>query len=180
MKQEVPPTYHGIAKPTRILGIDPGLQITGYAVIESSNAKPRICEAGIIRSSESRSASDMPIRLAKLYNDLVDVFEQYKPGAVAVEQLFAHYQHPRTAILMGHARGVILLAAAKNDIPVVNYNATQVKKTITGSGRAGKKQMQLTIQQELGLRQLPEPPDVADALAIALCHYYQLKTTVEY
>src|SRR5262249_11340055 len=88
------------------------------------------------------------------------------------EQLYAHYQHPRTAILMAHARGVIFLAAGQRGLPVVSFNATRIKKTITGSGRASKEQMQRTIQRELGLAKLPEPPDVADALAVALCHYH--------
>src|SRR5207237_2576500 len=98
--------------------------------------------------------------------------EQFQPSVLAVEQLYAHYQHPRTAILMGHARGTILLAAAQRGLEVVSYNATRIKKTITGSGRASKEQMQRTIQRELGLAQVPEPADVADALAAALCHYY--------
>jgi crossover junction endodeoxyribonuclease RuvC len=101
--------------------------------------------------------------------------EQYRPDAVAVEQLYAHYQHPRTAILMAHARGVLFLAAGQRAIPVVSYNATRIKKTVTGSGRASKDQVQRTIQRELNLDQLPEPPDVADALAAALCHYYTRK-----
>jgi crossover junction endodeoxyribonuclease RuvC len=92
-----------------------------------------------------------------------------------VEQLYAHYHHPRTAILMAHARGVIFLAAAQRQLPVTSYNATRVKKTITGNGRAPKDQVQRTIQRELGLRELPEPADVADALAVALCHYYAQK-----
>ena len=101
--------------------------------------------------------------------------DQYHPGVVVVEQLFAHYDHPRTAILMAHARGVILLAAGQRDMPVQSYNATRIKKIVTGNGHASKDQMQRTIQRELGLPQLPEPPDVADALAAALCHYYLLK-----
>ena len=103
------------------------------------------------------------------------LIDQLKPRIVVVEQLYAHYQHPRTAILMGHARGVILLAASLRDLPVVSYNATRIKKTVTGSGRASKEQVQRTVQRELGLAQLPEPPDVADALAAALCHYYVQK-----
>ena len=94
---------------------------------------------------------------------------------MAVEQLYAHYEHPRTAILMAHARGVLLLAAGQNGLPVVSYNATRIKKTVTGNGRATKEQVQRTIQRELGLAAVPEPPDVADALAAALCHYYVLK-----
>ena len=91
---------------------------------------------------------------------------------MAVEQLFAHYDHPRTAILMAHARGVILLTAGQRDLPLVSYAATRIKKTITGSGRASKEQVQHAIQRELGLAEVPEPPDVADALAAALCHYH--------
>jgi crossover junction endodeoxyribonuclease RuvC len=160
---------------TRILGIDPGLQITGYAVVESSPRGPLVCEAGVIRSTEGRAAADMAPRLCSLYDGLMEVLDQFHPGAVAVEQLYAHYHHPRTAILMGHARGVIFLAAGQRQLPVVSYNATSIKKTITGSGRASKEQVQRTIQRELNLPALPEPPDVADALAVALCHYYMQK-----
>jgi crossover junction endodeoxyribonuclease RuvC len=132
-------------------------------------------EAGIIRSNEGSAAADMAERLRSLYDGLLGVIDQFQPRAVAVEQLYAHYQHPRTAILMGHARGVIFLAAAQRDLPVVSYNATRIKKTITGSGRASKDQVQRAIQRELGLAKVPQPPDVADALAVALCHYYVQK-----
>ena len=91
---------------------------------------------------------------------------------MALEQLYSHYERPRTAILMGHARGVICLAAAQAGIPVFHYAATQVKRILTGAGRAPKVQVQQAVQRELALPKLPEPPDVADALAIALCHYY--------
>jgi crossover junction endodeoxyribonuclease RuvC len=100
------------------------------------------------------------------------VLEQYGPGVMVVEELFAHYEHPRTAILMGHARGVLLLAGAQRGLPVFSYGAARIKKTITGHGRATKDQMQRTMQRELSLARLPEPHDVADALAAALCHYY--------
>jgi crossover junction endodeoxyribonuclease RuvC len=103
------------------------------------------------------------------------VIAQFSPEAMAVEELYAHYDHPRTAILMGHARGVIFLAAAQANMPVVSYASTKVKKLITGNGRAPKDQVQRTVQQELGLAHMPEPADVADALAVALCHYYQNK-----
>jgi crossover junction endodeoxyribonuclease RuvC len=156
----------------RILGIDPGLQITGYGVIETGRMNPVICEAGLIRSTEGRAHAELATRLRSLYTGLVEIIEQFQPETVVVEQLYAHYAHPRTAILMGHARGVIFLAAAQRDLPVVSYNATLIKKTITGSGRAPKDQVQRTMQRELGLAKLPEPPDVADALAVALCHYY--------
>src|SRR5262249_4304003 len=106
---------------------------------------------------------------------IVEVIEQFRPDVVAVEQLYAHYNHPRTAILMAHARGVIFLAAGLRGLPVVSYSATRIKKTITGNGHASKDQEQRTIQRELGLDKLPEPADVADALAAALCHYYVQK-----
>jgi crossover junction endodeoxyribonuclease RuvC len=156
----------------RILGVDPGLQTTGYAVLEVGLRGPLVCEAGIIRSSEGRKATDMAPRLLSLYTGIVEVVEQFQPQMMAVEQLYAHYDHPRTAILMAHARGVIFLAAAEQQLSVVSYNATRIKKTITGNGRAAKDQVQRTIQRELGLAKLPEPSDVADALAAALCHYY--------
>ncbi len=164
-----------VPPPFRVLGVDPGLQITGYAVVEPGGQAPRVCEAGVIRSATGREATDMAHRVRSLYDGIVEVLEQFQPGVVVVEQLFAHYQHPRTAILMAHARGVIFLAAAQRDLPVLSYNATRIKKTITGNGRASKEQVQLTIQRELNLARLPEPPDVADALAAALCHYYEQK-----
>ena len=159
----------------RVLGVDPGLQITGYAVVEAKPQGPHVLEAGVIRTAEGRDPTEMADRLRVLYDGIVEVLEQFGPGVMAVEQLFAHYEHPRTAILMGHARGVIFLAAGQRQVSVVSYNATHIKKTITGNGRAPKDQVQRTIQRELGLAKLPEPPDVADALAAALCHYYVLK-----
>jgi crossover junction endodeoxyribonuclease RuvC len=159
----------------RILGIDPGLQVTGYAVLQTRHGSPQVCEAGVIRGAEGRAPTDMAQRLRHLYDGIVEVLDQFQPGVVVVEQLFAHYDHPRTAILMAHARGVLFLAAAQRGLPVVSYNATRIKKTITGNGRASKEQVQRTIQRELGLAKLPEPPDVADALAAALCHHYVVK-----
>ncbi len=157
---------------SRILGIDPGLRVTGYGVIETGPRGPCVCEAGIIRSTENRARTDLAIRIAVVYDSIVEIVKQFHPGVMVVEQLYAHYHHPRTAILMAHARGVIFLAAAQSGVPVVSYNATRIKKTVTGNGRAPKDQVQRTIQRELGLARLPEPPDVADALAAALCHYY--------
>lgn len=160
---------------TRILGLDPGLQVTGYGIIEAGQRGPIVVEAGIVRSDIGRQHSDMARRLLVLYDGILEVIDQFRPGVVVVEQLYAHYDHPRTAILMAHARGIMFLAAAQRQLPVVSYNATRIKKTITGHGRASKDQVQRTIQRELGLASLPEPPDVADALAAALCHYYLLK-----
>lgn len=163
----------------RILGIDPGLQVTGYAVIEAAGPKPRPLEAGVIRSAEGRDTSDMARRLKVLYDGIVEVLDQWAPAAIAVEQLYAHYDHPRTAILMAHARGVFFLAGGQRGVPVLSYPSTRVKKTVTGAGRATKEQMQHAVMRELGLARLPEPHDVADALAVALCHYYALKRPEE-
>ena len=158
----------------RILGIDPGLQVTGYGILEATPTGLRVCEAGVIRAAE-RGTSNMAQRVRAVYDGIVEVIEQFHPSVIAVEQLYAHYQHPRTAILMAHARGVLFLAADQRAIPMVSYNATRIKKTVTGSGRASKEQVQRTIQRELNLDKLPDPPDVADALAAALCHYYVQK-----
>jgi crossover junction endodeoxyribonuclease RuvC len=140
--------------PCRILGVDPGLLTTGYGVLEQGPLRPILCEAGIVRGDEDKSA-DMAGRLLAIYSGLVEVIEQFHPDVLAVEQLYAHYKHPRTAILMGHARGVIFLTAGQRNIPVVSYNATRIKKIVTGSGRASKDQVQRTIQRELGLKALP-------------------------
>ncbi len=158
--------------PRRILGLDPGLQTTGYGVLEFTDRGPRVVEAGVIRSVEGRETADMAPRVKALYDGLCEVLDQWKPAAMAVEQLYAHYDHPRTSILMAHARGVYFLAGAQRNIPVISYAATKVKKLVTGSGRASKEQMQHAVARELGLPGLPEPHDVADALGIALCHYF--------
>ncbi len=163
------------ARPRRILGVDPGLQVTGYAVLEVRPGAPHVCEAGIVRTAEGRSTTDVALRVRCLYDGIVEVLEQFRPEVMVVEQLFSHYDHPRTAILMAHARGVILLAAAKNDVPVVSYAPARIKKTITGHGRATKEQMQHAIERELRLPKLPEPHDVADALGVALCHYHAVR-----
>jgi crossover junction endodeoxyribonuclease RuvC len=156
----------------RILGLDPGLQVTGYAVLEIAAAGPMVRDAGVIRSANKRAPTDMAARIKALYDGLCEVLDEWKPQALAVEQLYAHYDHPRTAVLMAHARGAYFLAGAQRGIPVLSYASTKVKKLITGSGRASKEQMQHAVARELGLAKLPEPHDVADALAIALCHYF--------
>jgi crossover junction endodeoxyribonuclease RuvC len=156
----------------RILGVDPGLNTTGYAVLEVQAGGPKLLEAGVIRSAERRATPDMAERLKALYDGVCEVIDQFRPTTLAVEQLYAHYDHPRTAILMAHARGAILLAAGQRGLTVTSYAATRVKKAVTGSGRAGKEQMQLTMLREFRLPQMPEPHDVADAMAIALCHYH--------
>jgi crossover junction endodeoxyribonuclease RuvC len=153
----------------RILGIDPGLNITGYGVVEPRDGRLRLCEAGVVRG---RQRGPMPDRLRVIADGIADVIRSLQPTVMALEELYSHYQRPRTAILMGHARGVICLRAAEADLPVFHYSATQIKRILTGSGRAPKGQVQRAIQHELALAAVPDPPDVADALAIALCHHY--------
>ena len=153
----------------RILGIDPGLNITGYAVIERRMGRLSLVEAGMIRG---RSRGDLAARLKEIHEGVTDAIASLKPEVLALEELYSHYERPRTAILMGHARGVICLAATQAELPVHSYSATQVKRLLTGNGRAPKSQIQRAICHEFGLAAPPEPPDVADALAIALCHHY--------
>ena len=152
-----------------ILGIDPGLNITGYGILRRRPRGPKLEEAGVIRGG---SGGPLPPRLHKIHKGLSEVVESYRPAAIAIEQLYSHYQRPQTSILMGHARGVICLVGAQFDIPVFDYAATKVKKLLTGNGRAPKVQMQQAIRRELSLYAVPEPADVADALAIALCHFH--------
>jgi crossover junction endodeoxyribonuclease RuvC len=153
----------------RVVGIDPGLNVTGYAVVEAGSARPRVVEAGVIRSGGS--SATLAARLDALHRGILEVLDAYPAQALALEQVHSHWKHPRTAILMAHARGVIVLAAAVRGVPVVGYAAARIKKTLTGSGRAPKDQMQRAIRFELGLDLLPEPHDVADACAVALCHF---------
>ena len=153
-------------KETVICGIDPGLGITGYAVLRVIEDQPTVVDAGVCRFDESLPLAH---RLVSVESDISAILTEHRPDVVAVEQLYSHYKHPRTAILMGHARGVMLMSAAKLGIEVRSYAATQVKRFITGRGRASKSQMQRAVQSSLGLTAPPEPPDVADALAIAMC-----------
>ena len=155
--------------PKRILGIDPGLNTTGYGVIDVEDGKVRLCEAGIVRS---RAKASIESRLDEIFTGVQEVIQTHKPGMMALEQLFSHYERPRTAILMGHARGVICLAAGQAGIEVVHYEPTRVKKVMTGNGRAPKHQIQLAVKQHLRLPSIPEPSDVADALAIAICGHH--------
>ncbi len=157
----------------RVLGIDPGLNITGYGCVDFSagRGEPTIVEAGAIRTN---AKADMSERITQIYADLTELLGELKPDLVAIENLYAHYRHPRTAILMGHARGVVLLAAEQAQVAVRNLAATKVKKSVTGNGHASKQQVQRVIKEVCKLDALPEPPDVADALAIALCAVHEL------
>src|SRR5688500_13750323 len=150
----------------RILGIDPGLRITGYGVVDWKLLRPELVDGGVIRLKEKTQIAE---RLVELETELDALFDEHSPDVCAVEQLYAHYNHPRTAILMGHARGIILLVAQKRAIRIEQFAANRIKQSLTGHGHAGKSQMQRAIQVEWNLPSIPQPPDVADALAIALC-----------
>ncbi len=152
-----------------ILGIDPGLNTTGYGILDLSGNEPAMVEAGVIRSKKTH---ELQQKLNAVYDGIRDVFDSFDIAALAIEELYSHYERPTTAIMMGHARGVLCLAAGQRSVPVFSYAATQVKKMMTGNGRAPKAQVQLAIARLLNLSEVPEPPDVADALAIAMCHHY--------
>lgn len=149
----------------KICGIDPGLRTTGYAVISADGARVKLVEAGVVRPDK---ACELPVRLRQLSLEIHDVFTEHRPDAIAVEKLYSHYAHPITAILMGHARGVILGAAAQAHIEVTDIAATRIKRLLTGNGHASKNQIQGAVMHVLKLAEAPEPPDVADAIAIAL------------
>ena len=155
-------------QPLRIIGVDPGLIRTGYGIVETRRQGLALIEGGVV--SGGKSSLSLETRLEYIFDGLDEVLSEYKPKALALEDIYSHYNHPYTAILMGHARGVICLAAAKNNIEVFSYTATKVKNILTGSGRAPKSQVQLSIKARLGLDKVPEPNDIADALAIAVCH----------
>lgn len=159
-----------------VLGLDPGLNTTGYGVVAMSRGAPRLVEAGIVRSTRSQS---LERRIKSIHDGIVEVLAATKPDIVAIEQLFTHYDRPDTAILMAHARGVLMLAAAGAGLEVTHWRPTQVKKILTGNGRAPKLQVQLAVARLLGLASVPEPPDVADALAIAVCHGFLSHTRLE-
>ncbi len=150
----------------RIVGIDPGLEVTGYAVLDCADGDVSIVDAGIIKTNRRH---ELAKRLVILSKELGELLAEHEPEVMAVEELYSHYRFPRTSILMGHARGVILEAAGKANVKVMAYSATRVKKSITGNGRASKEQVQRAVKAVLGLSKIPRPADVADALAIGLC-----------
>jgi crossover junction endodeoxyribonuclease RuvC len=149
----------------KILGIDPGLGVCGYAFI-ATGAQEELLEAGLVQTDKK-----LPLekRLNQIAADFAAILEKSRPDIVAIEQLYSHYAHPNTAILMGHARGVILQKCAESGIEVKSFSATRIKKSLTGNGRASKEQVQRTVQTLFALAELPEPNDIADAIAAALC-----------
>jgi crossover junction endodeoxyribonuclease RuvC len=152
----------------RILGIDPGLQITGYGCVDLKPRarEPVLVEAGVFRLKPKAS---LAFRLKQLNEDLCGLLDELKPEVMVVEKLFSHYRHARTAIIMGHARGVVLLAGELRGIRLDELAPTEIKRAVTGHGHASKLQMQRAVMSQCGLKQMPQPPDVADAIPIALC-----------
>lgn len=156
----------------RYLGIDPGLNRTGYALIERTRNGPLLREGGIIQSTQKLTLQK---RIHEIATGLREVLEEFKPQIVAIEQVFSLTKNVKTALLLAHVRGAILMVLADAKIPVVHYSATQVKRLLTGSGKAPKEQIQHAVKAELRLNCLPEPNDVADASAVALCLYHSVK-----
>jgi crossover junction endodeoxyribonuclease RuvC len=150
-----------------VLGVDPGLTRCGYAAIEVGQTRvPTLLKMGVVSTDVS---ADLPDRLATLQADFEVLMDEAQPDAVAVEQVFFQ-NNVRTAMGVGQASGLVLAMAARRGIHVVQYTPSQVKSAVTGSGTANKLQVQQMVQRQLKLRSLPQPPDAADAAALALCH----------
>jgi crossover junction endodeoxyribonuclease RuvC len=150
-----------------VLGIDPGTATTGWGVLEAVDSQRLVVRGcGAILT---KSTTPFPERLKIIHQELIKIIKQYRPKAVAVEELF-FAKNVKTALSVGHARGVIMLAAIEEDLDVSEYTPLQVKQAIVGYGRADKTQIQKMIKVLLGLKEIPKPDDVADALAIAYAH----------
>lgn len=151
-----------------LLGIDPGLNLTGYACVQMTEGSldPHLIEAGVIRM---RREDPLANRLHQLEQDLESIITELRPAKMVVESLFAHETRRQSGLLMGHARGVILLCAARHGLATGELAPAEVKKALTGNGRATKEQVQQAVMAQCGLAEPPNPPDVADAIAIALC-----------
>jgi crossover junction endodeoxyribonuclease RuvC len=156
----------------KVLGVDPGLGITGYGLIEDAGGKIKLIEAGVIRTSSGAPIRD---RLLKIYDGLSEIIEEYRPDALVLEKVYSHYRHPVTAILMAHARGVVCLLSGRYNIELINYASTKLKKSIVGRGRATKSQVAGMVKTLLSLKKVPKPEDVTDALALAISHLQSVK-----
>lgn len=154
-----------------ILGVDPGTLITGYGVIERAKGTFRVLEYDVVKNRSDRS---MPLRLKLIYSRLCDVIERYHPDEFAIETAF-YGKNAQSALKIGHARGVSILAAVNFEIPTSEYSPRQVKKAIVGNGAASKEQVQSMVRTLLKLKETPRFFDVTDALAVALCHFHRRK-----
>lgn len=159
-----------------ILGIDPGIAIVGYGLIQMDGNKLNMLEYGCITTS---SKSDTPTRLKVIYDEITDIIKEYKPSELAIEELFFN-KNVKTAIMVGQARGVEILAAANCGLDIYEYTPLQVKQAVVGYGRAEKHQVQEVVKMILNMNRIPKPDDAADALAIAICHAFANKFKSEY
>ncbi|MBN2382852.1 crossover junction endodeoxyribonuclease RuvC [bacterium] len=155
-----------------VMGIDPGLSITGYGLIRGDRSRITLIESGAIRTNSSQG---LPARLKQLYTGLNEVMTTYKPDHVAIEQIFLA-QNVSSAMKLGQARGVALMTAFACGAEIGEYSAIEVKKAVVGVGRASKEQVQIMVQHLLALKNRPEPADVADALAVAICHLHTIQS----
>ncbi len=154
----------------RIFGIDPGSNRTGYGCVETDGSRHRIVISGAISAP---ALAPFPDRLLKIHSRLAALLADCRPDCVAIESLF-HAANARSALKLGHARGVAVLAAVEAGLPVVEYTPAEVKRAVVGYGRAEKHQVQQMLKLLLGLAALPSPHDAADALAVAICHVHSL------
>ena len=150
----------------RILGIDPGYAILGYGIVDILGNKFRVVDYGAITTD---SSMDMPSRLVKLFDGLTELISAFKPDEASIEELFFN-SNAKTAILVGEARGVAVLACAKGNLKINEYTPLQIKQALVGYGRADKTQVQFMVKTMLNLKEVPKPDDTADALAAAICH----------
>ena len=154
-----------------ILGVDPGTAITGYGIIHCSQEKIKLIHHGSIKTSPQSSSSK---RLDLIYQQMLALLRQYKPYTLAIETLFFN-TNAKSASAVGQAMGVIKLAAARKKVEVFEYPPLRIKMILTGNGRAKKQQIQSKVRKTLKLRSLPRPTHAADALAVAICHWYMIK-----
>jgi len=154
----------------RIVGIDPGSERTGYGCVETEGRRLCLVTFGVIRA---RPSDAFPDRLARIHAELADMLSRVRPTAVAVESIF-HAVNARSALKLGHARGVAMLAAVQANCTVVEYTPAEVKRAVVGYGRAEKPQVQQMVKLLLGLDRVPSPHDAADALAVAICHLHSV------
>lgn len=155
----------------RILGLDPGLAILGFGIIDTNYSEFKLVDYGIINTEPDFSFDD---RLKILYDDLIFLIDRYKPDEVAMEELF-FAKNVKTAIKVAHARGVQILACKNSNLPIFEYTPMQVKQSITGYGRSEKREIQLMVKKFLNMSNIPKPDDAADALAISICHAFSGK-----
>jgi crossover junction endodeoxyribonuclease RuvC len=155
----------------RVLGVDPGTVIAGYGVLETNGSRVRALAYGVIRA-EARGAHDLPTRLLRIYRGLSQVIGAWKPDAFAIEEAFV-WKNVRSAFAIGQGRAVAILAAAEARLSIHEYAPSLVKKSVCGSGRGAKSQVQQMTQRLFALPALPEPADAADALAVAFCHIHR-------